>query len=104
VTLMMELSTMLTLDAATAVVGVLESTWLVEIRGMWYLVVGILPRTESKINNPYYLKFSDNLSCTLISLLPFPMFNFRYFNWSRDVTSINPKSVDGEKIVSRDRT
>ena len=34
VTLMMELSTMLTLDAATAVVGVLESTWLVEIRGM----------------------------------------------------------------------
>ena len=71
---------MLTLDAPTAVVGVLESTWLVEIRGMWYLVVGILPRTESKINNSYYLKFSDNLSCTLIFLLLFPLFNFRYFN------------------------
>jgi hypothetical protein len=75
VTLMMELSTMLTLDAATAVVGVLESTWLVEIRGMWYLVVGILPRTESKINNPYYLIFRQ-ASCTPISLLPFPIFIF----------------------------
>ncbi len=66
---------MLTLDAATAVVGVLESTWLVEIRGMWYLVVGILPRTESKINNLYYLIFRQ-VSCTPISLLPFSIFIF----------------------------
>jgi hypothetical protein len=75
VTLMMELSTMLTLEAATAVVGVLESTWLVEIRGMWYLVVGILPRTESKINNPYYLIFPQVFS-TPISLLPLSIFIF----------------------------
>ncbi len=59
---------MLTLDAATAVVGVLESTWLVEIRGMWYLVVGILPRTESKINIPYYLIFSTSILYANISL------------------------------------
>jgi hypothetical protein len=47
VMLMTELSARLTLADDTAVVGVLDSTWLVEILGMWYLVVGILPRTES---------------------------------------------------------
>jgi hypothetical protein len=47
VMLMTELSARLTLADDTAVVGVLDSTWLVEILGMWYLVVGILPRIES---------------------------------------------------------
>jgi hypothetical protein len=44
-----ELSVRLAEAACTAVVGVLVTMVVDTIRGMWYLVVGMLPRTESSM-------------------------------------------------------
>jgi hypothetical protein len=44
-----ELSARLAEAEGTAVVGVLVMMGVATIRGMWYLVVGMLPRTESSM-------------------------------------------------------